>query len=275
MTMPFARKMRTLPLRSTVTVFMLVVSLFVFDAESSRAAVGASPATVAAVASSVAALPAPSTAAIAASDQAAIQSEVNHAVATGGRSAVESLLALGDPVVASDLLADATVTTSVTTPIGTETTTSGLAVASDRKMSMRSMRLIRHRTAPLAHSAAVKCWGKESDRVEVGILGVTFAWRQIQENGWCSNGPGTESYLRYGNTQPGGWVATDYVAAAYCWNSVDAGWGHENNNTWIHMINHGVAGGSYPWGCASLQTVDATLRMDASGEYDYYNDWGF
>lgn len=210
---------------------------------------------VAAVQQRAAALPPASTPAAAASDQAALQPEVNAAVSQG-RSAVAALLSAGNPAVAADLVKDATVTITATdTQPGLTSTT---------VTTMTRSRVTRKVTRHQFKAHATACWGTHDTRTTISA-GVTFGWRQVQEEGWCGNGTTI--------TSQNGATYSQYHAGPYCWNDVSEPWAWDGSHAWLHGRNYGVLGGSYIWGCASLQTVHPAIRMSATGHFDHYDDF--
>jgi hypothetical protein len=189
-------------------------------------------ASVTSVEQQAAALPAATTPALAARDQAALQPSVDAAVQQGA-AAVTSLLASGNPSIASDLVHDATVTVSTTNT--TDATT------------------------------ASTCWGSHSTQITVGAAGVNFGWRKVQENGWCGNGSTI--------TSNNGASYTAWRGGPYCWNDVQSNWSWDGSHAWLHGRNYASLGGSYIWGCASLQTIAPVIRIEANGNWDRYNDY--
>lgn len=222
----------------------------------------------------------PSTPAQADRQEEALQPAVDKAVASGP-GAVQALLATGDPVVASDLVTAADVTTTTTMADGMTTmmtrsirprTAGVLSHSTARPVKKRHARQARSATAlPLpavADDESIKrCWDAVSTLEKVNVGGVDLAWRRVTIGTWCSNS-GYNKIVRNSGAYYDSWRAF-----LYCWNDPAENFGWDNFYWRLHARNRATLGGSFVWGCASLQTVRPGVRAYAGGFGDHVNDW--
>lgn len=115
-----------------------------------------------------------------------------------------------------------------------------------------------------AHAAG--CYGSPWTQTNYNTYLGTISWVYSRENGWCGDG--------YRMTWLGGGSFASWSWGPYCQANQHADYSWDGWPTWVHMGNWGTVGISYPWGCWGFSTIHATLRINAGGYYDFYDDYG-
>lgn len=108
--------------------------------------------------------------------------------------------------------------------------------------------------------AGSRCWGEIRSRISLVLGGVTLAWAEVDQEGWCGNNTRI--------TWQGGAVYPKYHALPYCWAD------DTTNDTWLdypawrHAQNTRQVGIPTPLGCIGIRTIHAHLRYGANGYWD-------
>lgn len=114
-------------------------------------------------------------------------------------------------------------------------------------------------TAVIARAGST-CWGEIRDRYSLELHGITLAWSEVDQEGWCGNGSRI--------TWQGGAVYPKYHSFPYCWAD------DTTNDTWLeypgwrHAENTRQIGVPTPFGCIGERTLHAHLRYAANGYWD-------
>lgn len=105
-----------------------------------------------------------------------------------------------------------------------------------------------------------RCWGEIRDRYSLVFHGLTVAWAEVDQEGWCGNN--TRITWQGGATYP------KYHLGAYCWSDDDTSDTWLEYPAWRHAKNTRQIGIPTPVGCIGLRTLHAHLRYAANGYWD-------
>jgi hypothetical protein len=106
-----------------------------------------------------------------------------------------------------------------------------------------------------------RCWGEIRDRYSLVFHGLTIAWAEVDQEGWCGNNTRI--------TWQGGAVYPKYHLGVYCWADTTT------NDTWLeypawrHAQDTRQIGIPTPLGCIGIRTIHAHLRYAANGYWDH------
>lgn len=113
----------------------------------------------------------------------------------------------------------------------------------------------------VAARAGSRCWGEIRDRYSLSLHGITLAWAEVDQEGWCGNNKKI--------TWQGGATYPKYHAPPYCWADSDTSDTWLQYPVWRHAKNTKQVGIPTPLGCIGLRTLHAHLRYAANGFWDY------
>lgn len=114
-------------------------------------------------------------------------------------------------------------------------------------------------TAVIARAGS-RCWAEVHSRYSLVFHGLTIAWSEVDQEGWCGDG--------HRITWQGGATYPKWHALPYCWSD------STTNDTWLsypawrHAQNTKQIGIPTPIGCIGLRTLHAHLRYAANGFWD-------
>jgi hypothetical protein len=108
--------------------------------------------------------------------------------------------------------------------------------------------------------AGSTCWGEIRDRYSLVFHGVTIAWAEVDQEGWCGNN--TRITWQGGATYP------KFHSFPYCWADDDTSDTWLDYPAWRHAENTRQIGVPTAFGCIGLRTIHAHLRYGANGYWD-------
>ena len=115
---------------------------------------------------------------------------------------------------------------------------------------------------PIAITASGKgaCYPEVRERYSLKLHGVTLAWSEVDQEGWCGNGKRI--------TWQGGATYPKWHALPYCWSDSTTNDSWLQYPAWRHAQNSKQVGIPTPVGCIGLRSLHAHLRYAANGYWD-------
>lgn len=124
----------------------------------------------------------------------------------------------------------------------------------------------RHHRHPMASAAG--CYGSVGNQWTYREAGQAVAWIYVRVNSWCGI-PNSHIYWSGGPTY------SNWHWGPFCLGAIGTAWSWDYYPRWIHTATWASQGVIYPWGCFTYNGGKAVIRFNASGGYDFYNDYGF
>lgn len=113
---------------------------------------------------------------------------------------------------------------------------------------------------------AATCWGSIWSRwTWTAFTGDAIGNIQKDQEGWCGDGQQI--------TRDFGWNHSTWSWGPYCITNVANRQGWDHYPSWKHGAVYGSIGVSYPWGCGSVHSGNAALRIKSAGGWDAVNDF--
>ncbi len=116
-------------------------------------------------------------------------------------------------------------------------------------------------TGAVASKAGSRCWGEIRSRYSLKTAGVTLAWAEVDQEGWCGD--------NHKITWQGGATYPKWHAVPYCWSDSTTSDTWLEYPSWRHAQNTRQVGIPTPLGCIGLRSLHAHLRYAADGSWDY------